>query len=204
VDLLMQLTRRSFLKLTGAAAATATLAGVGLKQSSASAAEPLRVKYTKEYPTTCTFCGVGCGVICNVRDGVIVNAEGDPGHPINEGTLCSKGSSHFNISYIFKEKGKPEPNPNRLTKPLYRAPGASSYEEREWEEVLDMIAQRVKETRDNNYVESVDVGGQKVTVNRTEAISWLGSAFCTDEENYLFHKMVRAMGVINVDHCARL
>ncbi len=200
----MQLTRRSFLKLTGAAAATATLAGVGLNKASASAVEPLRIKYTKEYPTVCTFCGVGCGVICSVRDGVVVNAEGDPGHPINEGTLCSKGSSHFNLSYIYEEKGKPIVNPKRLTKPLYRAPGASSYEEREWDDVLDMIAQRVKDTRDRTFVETVDVGGQKVSVSRTEAISWLGSAFCSDEENYLFHKMARGLGIINVDHCARL
>jgi len=200
----MELTRRSFLKLTGATAAAATLTGVGLRKASASSGEPLRIKYAQELHTVCTFCGVGCGVICNVRDGVIVNAEGDPDHPINEGTLCSKGMSHYNVSYIYNEKGKPIPNPNRLTKPLYRAPGASSYEEKDWDWMLDAIAERVKETRDNNYVETVDVGGSKVTVNRTEAISWLGSAFCTDEENYLFHKMARAMGVINVDHCARL
>ena len=200
----MELTRRSFLKLTGATAATATLAGVGLRKASASTGEPLRIKFTKELHTVCTFCGVGCGIICNVRDGVIVNIDGDPDHPINEGTLCSKGMSHYNVSYIYNEKGNPVPNPKRLTKVLYRAPGASSYEEKDWDWAFDAIAKRVKETRDNNYVETVDVGGNKVTVNRTEAISWLGSAFCTDEENYLFHKIARAMGVINVDHCARL
>ncbi|HED24781.1 MAG TPA: twin-arginine translocation signal domain-containing protein [Firmicutes bacterium] len=200
----MQLTRRSFLKLTGATAAAATLAGVGLNKASASTIDPLRIKYTKEFTTVCTFCGVGCGVVCHVRDGVIVNAEGDPDHPINEGTLCSKGSSHYNISYIYDEKGKPKPNPNRLTHVLYRAPGSSSYEEKDWDWALDTIARRIKDTRDQNYVESVNVDGRQVTVNRTEAISWLGSAFCTDEENYLFHKMARAMGVINLDHCARL
>ena len=200
----MELTRRSFLKLTGATAAAATLTGVGLSKASASSGEPLRIKYAQELHTVCTFCGVGCGIICNVRNGVIVNAEGDPDHPINEGTLCSKGMSHYNVSYIYNEKGNPVPNPKRLTKVLYRAPGASSYEEKDWDWAFDTIAKRVKDTRDNNYVETVDVGGNKVTVNRTEAISWLGSAFCTDEENYLFHKMVWALGVINVDHCARL
>ncbi|OPL14969.1 MAG: hypothetical protein AVO34_00175 [Firmicutes bacterium ML8_F2] len=200
----MQLTRRSFLKLTGATAAAATLASVGLNKASASTIDPLRIKYTKEYTTICTFCGVGCGVVCHVRDGVIVNAEGDPDHPINEGTLCSKGSSHYNISYIYDEKGKPKPNPNRLTHVLYRAPGSSSYEVKDWDWALDTIARKIKDTRDQNYVESVNVDGRQVTVNRTEAISWLGSAFCTNEENYLFHKMARAMGVINIDHCARL
>ncbi len=200
----MQLTRRSFLKLTGATAAAATLASVGLNKASASTIDPLRIKYTKEYTTICTFCGVGCGVVCHVRDGVIVNAEGDPDHPINEGTLCSKGSSHYNISYIYDEKGKPKPNPNRLTHVLYRAPGSSSYEVKDWDWALDTIARKIKDTRDQTYVESVNVDGRQVTVNRTEAISWLGSAFCTNEENYLFHKMARAMGVINIDHCARL
>lgn len=200
----MNLTRRSFLKLAGATTAAATLTGVGLNKASASPSEPLRIKYTKELHTVCTFCGVGCGVICNVRDGVIVNAEGDPEHPVNEGTLCSKGSSHYNVSYMYTEKGKPVPNPKRLTSCLYRAPGANSYEEVEWDWALDEIAKRVKETRDNNFIETENVDGRTVTVNRTNAISWLGSAFCTDEENYLFHKMARAMGVINVDHCARL
>ncbi len=200
----MDLSRRSFLKLAGATAAAATLTGVGLRKASASPSEPLRIKYTKELHSVCTFCGVGCGIICNVRDGVIVNIDGDPDHPINEGTLCSKGSSHYNMSYIYDEKGNPKPNPNRLTHVLYRAPGASSYEVKDWDWALEEIAKRIKDSRDNNYEETADVGGRAVTVNRTNAICWLGSAFCTDEENYLFHKMVRAMGVINVDHCARL
>lgn len=201
----MDLTRRSFLKLSGATAAAATLTGVGLrKASAASHVEQLRIKYTREVHTICTFCGVGCGIICNVRDGVVVNTEGDPDHPINEGTLCSKGSSIGNMSYVFDEKGKPNFNPSRMTEVLYRAPGASDYEVVDWDWALDAIAERIKDTRDRTLVESVNVNGQNVTVNRTNAINWLGSAWCTGEENYLFHKMVRSMGVINVDHCARL
>jgi len=200
----MDLSRRSFLKLAGATAAAATLTGVGLRKASASPSDPLRIKYTKEVPTICTYCGVGCGIICNVQDGVIVNAEGDPDHPISEGTLCSKGGSIFNMSYVYDEKGNPRLNPNRLTKVLYRASGASDYETVDWDWALEEIAKRIKDTRDRTLVETVDVDGQQVTVNRTNAINWLGSAWCTGEENYLFHKMVRAMGVINVDHCARL
>ena len=200
----MDLSRRSFLKLAGATAAAATLTGVGLRKASAPPSEPLRIRFTKEVPTICTYCGVGCGIICNVREGVIINAEGDPDHPISEGTLCSKGASIFNMSYIFDEKGKPRLNPNRLTRVLYRAPGASDYEAVDWDWALEEIAKRIKDTRDRTLVETADVGGQQVTVNRTNAINWLGSAWCTGEENYLFHKMVRAMGVINLDHCARL
>lgn len=200
----MEMTRRGFFKLTGATAAAAALTAVGVRKVIASTGEPLRIKYTKEYHTICTFCGVGCGLICNVRDGVIVNAEGDPDHPINEGTLCSKGSSHYNVSYIYDEKGSPRPNPKRLTHVLYRAPRADRYEVKDWDWALSEIAKRIKDTRDTTHVQEVNVGGRQVTVNRTEAIAWLGSAFCTDEENYLFHKMARAMGVINLDHCARL
>jgi formate dehydrogenase major subunit len=200
----MEVTRRGFFKLTGATIAAAGLTAVGVRKVSASTGEPLRIKYTKEYHTICTFCGVGCGIICNVRDGVIVNAEGDPDHPISEGTLCSKGSSIFNFSYIYDEKGKPRLNPNRVTEVLYRAPRSDKYEVKDWDWALTEIARKIKDTRDSTLVRTVDVGGKTVTVNRTNAISWLGSAFCTGEENYLFHKMCRAMGVINIDHCARL
>lgn len=200
----MELSRRSFLKLAGVTTAAASLSSLGWKEASASSPERLRIRYTKEYHTICTFCGVGCGIICNVRDGVIVNAEGDPDHPINEGTLCSKGSSISNVSYVFDEAGKPKPNPKRLTKVLYRAPGSEAYEEKDWDWALETIAKRIKESRDRTLETSVEVDGREVTVNRTKAIGWLGSAFCTGEENYLFHKMARAIGILSIDHCARL
>jgi formate dehydrogenase major subunit len=195
----MRLSRRNFLKLTGVTAAASALAGAGMPEQ-AEAAEDLRVHYAKEVTTVCTFCGVGCGIICHVQDGIITNTEGDPDNPINEGTLCSKGSSHYNLSYIYDSKGKSVPNPNRLTKPLYRAPGSDKWEVKSWDWMISEIAQRIKKTRDASF--EATSGG--VTVNRTPAISWLGSAFCTNEENYLFQKMCRAVGIIDLDHCARL
>ena len=195
-----KLSRRSFLKLTGTAAAVATLAGAGV-ESSAEAAERPRVHYAREIPTICTFCGVGCGILCYVKDGVIIATEGDPDHPINEGTLCSKGGSLYNISYIFDSEGRPKPNPGRLTRPLYRAPGSDHWEAKSWDWMYEEIVKRIKETRDANF-ETTDENG--VTVNRTNAISWLGSAFCTNEENYLYHKIARSLGLVNIDHCARL
>jgi len=200
----MKISRRTFLKLVGGATATATLTGLSVKPAVARSREPIRVQYAKEVPGVCTFCGVGCGIICHVRDGKIINSEGDPNHPINEGSLCSKGSSITNISYVYNQKGKAEVHPNRLTHVLYRAPGSDRYEVRDWDWALDTIAERIKETRDRTFEESATVDGRSVTVNRTKAISWLGSAWCTNEENYLFHKMARAMGVIHLDHCARL
>lgn len=199
----MKLSRRGFLKLTGTATAAATLTSLSLQGDSKVEASsyPVRLHYAKEVPTVCAFCGVGCGILAYVRDGVIVNTEGDPDNPINEGSLCSKGSSIFNVSYIYDEKGKPIPNPNRLTKPLYRAPGSDHWEEKEWDWMMDKIVERIKDTRDRTFEEKDSNG---VTVNRTQAISWLGSAFCTNEENYIFHKIARAIGIINIDHCARL
>ena len=200
----MKLSRRDFLKLSGVTAAAASLTSVGFSGVAEGAYKPVRINYAKEVHSVCTFCGVGCGVICHVRDGKIINIEGDPEHPINEGTLCSKGSSHYNLSYIYDSRGNPVPNPKRLTKPLYRAAGSDKYEEVSWEWALPEIAKRIKKTRAESFEETVRVGGREVTVNRTNAISWLGSAFCTNEENYLFKKMARGMGLINVDHCARL
>ena len=196
----MNLSRRSFLKLTGATAATAAVVGTGISKVAADY-EPVRLNYAQEVPTLCTFCGVGCGIICHVQDGVMVNTEGDPDHPVNEGTLCPKGISHYNISYFYDAQGNPYPNPQRVTKVKYRREYSDQWEELEWDEALEMIAERIKKTRDENFEPT---NGDGVTVSRTNAISWLGSAFCTDEENYLFHKMARAMGSINIDHCARL
>ncbi len=152
----------------------------------------------------CAFCGVGCGVIFNIRDGVIVGVEGDPEHPINEGTLCSKGQAHYNMAFDYEQTGRPLPNRQRLTHVLYRASGASHYEEKGWDWALDTIASRIKATRDRTFETTTRVGNQQVTVNRTPAIAWLGSACCTSEENYLFHKLTRALGLIHIDHCARL
>lgn len=195
----MKLSRRNFLKLTGAAAAASALAGAGYK-SRVEAAQGIRIHYGREIPTICTFCGVGCGILCHVRDGVVINTEGDPDHPINEGTLCSKGSSLYNLSYVFDAKGRPKPNPKRLTRPLYRAPGSKQWEEKSWDWMFTEIARRIKKTRDESFEESSD----GVTVNRAPGLAWLGSAFCTNEENYLFKKMARGMGIIDIDHCARL
>ena len=204
----MELTRRKFLQLTGAAAAAAALVGAGVRESVA-AAERIRIHYGQEIPTICTFCGVGCGILCNVQNDVIVNIEGDPEHAISEGTVCSKGASHYNLSYIYDHKGRPQINPSRLTKPLYREAYGTEYKEVEWDWALKEIAKRVKETRDGDNpdtgepnFETVDVNG--VTVNRNNAIGWIGSAFCTNEENYLFQKMIRALGIVSMDHCARL
>jgi formate dehydrogenase major subunit len=92
-------------------------------------------------------------------------------------------------------------NKQRLTKPLYRAPGASDWEEKSWEEAIGMIAERIKSTRDQYFI-TQDANGK--TVNRCEAIAQLGGGELDNEECYLASKMARALGIVYVEHCARL
>ena len=122
----MQITRRVFLKLSGATAIGATLTKLGLSLTGCkkyTENPELRIQYATETTTICPYCGVGCGQIVAVENGKVINIEGDPDHPINEGSLCSKGSALYQIAN----------NPQRLTKVLYRAPGGSDWEEKNWD-----------------------------------------------------------------------
>src|SRR4030067_2529817 len=115
----MSLTRRDFLKLSGGTAIAGTI-GVGLSPQEVSAGErELRIKDAKATTTICPFCSVGCGIIVHTKEGMAVNTEGDPEHPVSEGTLCSKGAALYQLVN----------NPERLTKPRYRASGAAEWRE---------------------------------------------------------------------------
>lgn len=156
---------------------------------------------TRASTTICPYCGVGCGICLHTRNGELVAATGDSDHPINEGALCPKGASITNLRQISDEKGSTILNPRRLTRVLYRAPGGAEWQEKSWEWALTEIALRIKTTRDATFVQQ-DANG--VTVNRTFAIAHLGSAALDNEENYLLQKMHRAMGVVRIEHHARL
>lgn len=194
----MKLTRREFIKFTGTAALVGALAGCEWdKEPSIS----YRLQHAKEVPTICPYCSCGCGALCFVEEGKLISVSGDPDHPINEGALCSKGASLLNLNSVYNYRdNEQEINPNRLTKVLYRAPHSHIWEEREWHWALDRIASRVKATRDASFETEVD----GVTVNRTTAIAHLGSAALDNEENYLLAKLTRALGLVNIDHHARL
>jgi formate dehydrogenase major subunit len=120
----------------------------------------------------------------------VINIEGDPNHPISEGTLCSKGAAGIQVVN----------NPRRLQKVLYRKPHGMAWEEKTWDWALERIAVRVKETRDKTFQTSVD--GR--VVNRTEAIACLGGSALDNEEAYLLVKLMRALGLVYVEHQARL
>ncbi len=197
----MSVSRRDFLKATGLTFTAASLAPMGFKQRVSASEQVFRIDYAEETTTICPFCSVGCGIILYTENGKLISTEGDPDHPINEGTLCSKGAALFNMTNVYDEHGEIKSNPQRITTVKYRAPYSSDWEDISWEEAFEKIAKNIKKTRDETF-EKVDEDG--VTVNRTPAIAHLGSAMCNNEENYLYHKLVRSLGVINIDHCARL
>ena len=201
----MGVSRREFLKISGSTFLLGTL-GVNLDPAKAYA-QGLRIKGAKETQTICPYCSVGCGIIVQTKDGKVVNTEGDIDHPINEGTLCSKGASLYQLVN----------NPLRLTKPKYRAPGADEFKEVEWDWALDEIAKRVKDTRDRTFkttskskVKEMGADGiekevaKDFVVNRTDGIAHVGSAALDNEECYVLQKMLRSWGLVYIEHQARI
>jgi anaerobic selenocysteine-containing dehydrogenase len=180
-------TRRQFL---GGVTTGVTAIGAVAQAGCGPAIPPLKTRGAAATTTVCPFCGVGCGQVVSTRDGHVINIEGDPGHPISEGTLCSKGASAIQVVN----------NPRRLQKVLYRKSGGSAWEEKSWDWALQRIAERVKDTRDKTFKTSVD--GK--TVNRTEAIGCLGGSALDNEEAYVLAKLMRALGLVYLEHQARL
>ncbi len=201
----MDVSRRDFLKITGGSLALGSVSS-GLSPGEA-AVQELRIKNAKQTTTVCPYCSVGCSILIHTLDGKVINVEGDPDSPINEGSLCPKGASLFQMAN----------NETRLTKPLYRAPGALEWKEVEWEWALDQIARKVKDTRDKTFksmakstVKEKKPDGTEVdvekdfVVNRTDGIAHVGSAAMDNEECYLMQKLVRSWGLVYIEHQARI
>lgn len=142
--------------------------------------------------SVCPYCSVGCAQLVYAKDGVIIDIEGDPESPINEGTLCPKGANTFQLSQ----------NPHRITTVLYRAPYADHWEERPLDWALDRIASRVKETRDRDFVER-DASSERL--NHVTTIASLGGATMDIEENYLIKKLFTGgLGIVPIENQARI
>jgi formate dehydrogenase major subunit len=189
--------RRDFLKGTGAGVGSALLATVA--PGDVAAAPPKAIPLKKKIGETvsvCPYCGVGCGLLVGSDGKKVTSVEGYADHPINRGALCSKGQSLVQTRTVDGED-----NSRRLTKVMYRAPNGTGWQEKSWDWALGEIAKRIKKTRDANWTEKDKDG---VTVNRTEGIAQFGGAAHDNEECYLLSKMGRALGIVYLEHQARI
>jgi formate dehydrogenase major subunit len=142
-------------------------------------------------PGVCPFCAVGCATLIHTVNGQIVNIEGDSRSPHNEGTLCPKGAATFQLHI----------NPNRPTRVLHRAPGATAWEVWDLNRAMDRVAELLKRTRDDTFIERLTNG--KV-VNATTGIFSLGGATLDIEFNHLHQKLMRGLGIVAIENQARI
>ncbi len=191
----MKLDRRQFIQLSGAAAAGLAVSRLGFDLRPVKAhAQMLKTEYAKETTTVCCYCAVGCGAIVHTSkrgDGRVINIEGDPDHVINRGALCSKGAS---LKQLVE-------NESRLTQPMYRAPFSQEWQTVSWDWAIGEIAKRIKTTRDAGFT-AKNAKGQ--VVNRTTAIASVGSAALDNEECWLYQAMLRSIGLVYIEHQARI
>jgi formate dehydrogenase major subunit len=196
------LDRRDFLRSSVAGGfSLGGLMGLGLGlQAAQREARQFKFANTREVPSVCPYCAVGCGQLISVRDGKIVNIEGNPASPISQGTLCPKGAATYQLAV----------NPNRVTKVWYRAPGATDWDKTktlDW--AMNRIAELTQKTRDATFHEDWETTNPtgkpiKKKVNHTLAIASLGGATNDNEWNYLQCKLMRALGVVFIENQARI
>jgi len=193
------LTRRQFLKITGATLAGSSLALMGFSASVAIAeVREFKLSRTTETRNTCPYCAVACGVVMySLGDGAknaqasIIHIEGDPDHPVNRGTLCPKGAGLLDFVH----------SPSRLLRPEYRAPGSDKWQPISWDDALGRIAKLMKEDRDAHFVAKTPEG---LTVNRWVTTAMLAASASSNEVGYLTHKVMRSFGVLAFDNQARV
>jgi formate dehydrogenase major subunit len=193
------ISRRQFLKVTGASLVGSSLGLLGFSPNQALAeVREFKLARATETRNTCPYCSVSCGVLMyslgdkakNAKS-TIFHIEGDPDHPVNRGTLCPKGAGL--IDFVHSK--------TRLTHPEYRAPGSKEWQRIPWDEALDRIAKLMKADRDANFVEKTADG---LTVNRWLTTAMLAASASSNETGYLTHKVVRSLGILAFDNQARV
>jgi len=198
-NVMSQMSRRQFLKVTGTTLVGSSLALMGFSPGVA-LAEVREYKLTRATETrnTCPYCSVACGILMyslgdRAKNAVsnIFHIEGDPDHPVNRGTLCPKGAGL--VDFIHSE--------SRLKVPEYRAPGSDKWQRISWSDALDRIAKLMKADRDANFVAKNADG---LTVNRWLTTGMLAASASSNEVGYLTHKVARSLGLLAFDNQARV
>ena len=191
-------TRRDFMKVSAAGAAAVGVSALGFDTAVAEAhtvKQELRIEGAKVSHSICPYCAVGCSLLAytrrNGKGTELLQIEGNPDSPVNEGTLCPKGASSMELAVSRR----------RLTHPLYRASGSDKWKRVSWEFVLDKLARKIKAARDRTFVTEDDDGN---VVNRTEGLAFAGGAAFSNEEGYFATKLMRGLGLIYLEQQARV
>ena len=192
-------TRREFLKIGAAGAGALAASGLGFDVALAESnrvKQKLRIEGAKELHSICPYCAVGCSLVAYTRtnsDGTtqLLQIEGDPDSPVNEGRLCPKGATAMQLAV----------SPRRVESPMYRPAGATAWQKISWDDMLDKIARNIKASRDATFV-ATDGNGN--TVNRTEGIAFAGGAAFSSEEGYFATKLMRGLGLVHLEQQARV
>jgi formate dehydrogenase major subunit len=191
-----EVTRRDFLKV-GAASAAVGITSLGFDVAAAvQVKQSFRIEGAKEAHSLCPYCAVGCSILAYTKQDAsgenrLLQIEGNPDSPVNEGRLCPKGATSMQLAVSNR----------RVEKPLYRAPGSDKWQEIDWDQMLDRLARHVKESRDATFV-TQDSEGR--TVNRCEGVAFAGGATFSSEEGYFATKLMRALGVVHLEQQARV
>jgi formate dehydrogenase major subunit len=191
----MDVTRRQFLGVAVGGAIGTSVLGFDLAEASKVQRE-LRIEGATMSHSICPYCAVGCALVAYTRkaaDGEVelLQIEGDPDSPVNEGRLCPKGASALQLAISNR----------RVPSPLYRAPGAKEWRKVSWDFALDRLAQNIKASRDRTFVTT---DGDGNVVNRCEGIAFAGGAAFSSEEGYLATKLMRGLGVVHLEQQARV
>jgi formate dehydrogenase major subunit len=185
--------RRDFLKIGAAGAGGLGLSALGFDLALASQAkQSLRIAGARESHSVCPYCAVGCSLVAYTdQAGKLLQIEGDPDSPVNEGRLCPKGATAMQLATAA----------NRVEHVMYRAPRSAEWKKIGWDEALGMLAERVKDSRDRTFV-TTDTSGR--TVNRCEGVAFAGGAAFSSEEGYFATKLMRGLGVVHLEQQARV
>jgi formate dehydrogenase major subunit len=168
-----------------------TARGAAVKSERSANLRPRTAKADRVVQSICPYCAVGCGQRIYVEDGRITQIEGDPNSPISRGRLCPKGAASQQLVQ----------SPTREYKVKYRRPHGTEWEELSLDEAMEMIADRVIETRAETWEEGTKKDG---LLNRTLGFASLGGATLDNEENYLMKKLFTALGAIQIENQARI